>query len=220
MSVLIFWELENIASISFWVLPDLFVSYSAEKKKKSRLCGLCHVSQWIFGRENSTEAPDGIPGMFCKLLFCYKICFQKTFQCSLLIPQKYWCISYLSFFFSAEGNVAWRDAICNGMSFCYLFLNIHIDHMYWKERCLFWDSWMSKFLFKRNWWSPADGAVPLEGKVSEVMLMQTHWRASSCEPQLPCPQDLSIFWHHFFILSGICFFLCIHLCIFCAFFVC
>lgn len=219
MSVLIFWELENIASISFWVLPDLFVSYSAEKKKKAGSVAFvtCH-SEYLVGR---TALRLLMVFLGCFVNFCYKICFQKTFQCSLLIPQKYWCISYLSFFFfSAEGNVAWRDAICNGMSFCYLFLNIHIDHMYWKERCLFWDSWMSKFLFKRNWWSPADGAVPLEGKVSEVMLMQTHWRASSCEPQLPCPQDLSIFWHHFFILSGICFFLCIHLCIFCTFFMC
>lgn len=142
--------------------------------------------------------------MFCKFLFCYKICFQKTFQCSLLIPQKYWCISYHFFFFSAEGNVAWRVAICNGMSFCYLFLNIHIDPVYWKERCLFWDSesWMSNLFLKRNWWSAADEALPLEGNISEVMKMQTHWRPS-CVPQLPCPQDfvdilaplLYLVWH-------------------------
>lgn len=124
------------------------------------------------------------------------------------------------FFFSAEGNVAWRVAICNGMSFCYLFLNIHIDPVYWKERCLFWDSesWMSNLFLKRNWWSAADEALPLEGNISEVILMQTHWRPSCVCPSYPVHKTLLIFWHHYFTSSGICFLLCIHLCIFCIFF--
>lgn len=103
MSVLIFWELENIASISFWVLPDLFVSYSAEKKKKkagSVAFVTCH-SEYLVGR---TALRLLMVFLGCFVNFCYKICFQKTFQCSLLIPQKYWCISYLSFFFFCRGK--------------------------------------------------------------------------------------------------------------------
>lgn len=59
-------------------------------------------------------------------------------------------------------------------------------------------------------------AVPLEGKISEVILMQTHW-SFSC-PSYPVHKTLLMFWHHFFTPSGICFLLCIHLCIFCIFY--
>lgn len=53
--------------------------------RESRLCGFCHLWQWIFGRENDAQAPVCISA-FEFLLCCktYSVWFQKAFQCCSL----------------------------------------------------------------------------------------------------------------------------------------
>lgn len=67
------------------------------------------------------------------------------------------------------------------MSFCYLFLSIHIPHTYWKERCLFWecDNWISTLCLSQLQETDqlVDGTMQLEGKTGEAM------------PRLLCPED-------------------------------
>lgn len=78
MSVLIFWELENIASISFWVLPDLFVSYSAEKKAGSVAFVTFH-SEYLVGR-TALKLLMVFLGCFVNFSSVIKSAFRKLFS--------------------------------------------------------------------------------------------------------------------------------------------
>lgn len=79
MSVLIFWELENIASISFWVLPDLFVSYSAEKKKAGSVAFVTCHSEYLVGR-TALKLLMVFLGCFVNFSSVIKSAFRKLFS--------------------------------------------------------------------------------------------------------------------------------------------